>query len=210
MPNEAASRLPFLQMLAGAMPARDESDAELMERSIQGDRASYGALFARHADRIWRMAYLLLHHAEAADDIAQETFTRGLEHIRSYRGEAPPRAWFSSISINLCRHYLRDEHQEPNLANAEALEHGRRLSRPRTRGVLTNMIRRERNRKLALALGYLTWPQREVFVLHYVDEMPYEEIAQLLGITPGAARALAHRAKGVLREKLGSDLKATL
>ena len=151
------------------------------------------------------LAYLILHNSAAADDAAQETFTRGLMHIQSYRGEAEPKAWLSSIALNICRHLLRDEHHEAKGADPEKLERGYRVGRPRTRGAVTHAIRKERNRMLSVALGYLTPGQREVFVLHYVNGLPYEQIAQMLSMRPGAARALAHRAKAVLREKLGSD-----
>src|SRR5262245_28381347 len=77
------------------------SDQELMDRSKGGDMTPYAMLFKRHADRIWRMAYMILHSSAAAEDVTQETFTRGLTHIASYRGEAEPRAWFSSIALNL-------------------------------------------------------------------------------------------------------------
>ncbi len=183
----------------------EESDEALMKRAQRGDRSAYATLFNRHGSRIWRMGYLLLHDAVAAEDVAQETFTRGLQHLQTFRGEAPPRAWFSSIAINVCRRFLRDGQHEPDLADREALERGHRVGRPKTRGALTTMIRKERNRRLAIALGYLTWAQREVFVLHYVDDLPYEEIAGMLEMTSGGARALAHRARTVLREKLGAD-----
>ena len=184
------------------------SDQELTNRSKGGDMTPYALLFKRHADRIWRMAYMILHSSAAAEDVTQETFTRGLTHIASYRGEAEPRAWFSSIALNLCRHYLRDKNKEAELADSAKLERGGRVGRPRTRGALSSAVRRETNRLLAVALGYLTQAQREVFVLHYVDDLPYEEVSQILEIRPGAARALAHRAKAVLQKQLGPALDA--
>jgi|SRR6185436_686046 len=193
----------------GPLTASTElSDQELMDRSKGGDMTPYAMLFKRHADRIWRMAYMILHSSAAAEDVTQETFTRGLTHIASYRGEAEPRAWFSSIALNLCRHYLRDKNKEAELADSAKLERGGRVGRPRTRGALSSAVRRETNRLLAVALGYLTQAQREVFVLHYVDDLPYEEVSQILEIRPGAARALAHRAKAVLQKQLGPALDA--
>lgn len=185
----------------------EENDAVLMDKAKGGDMTPFAILFKRHADRIWRMAYMILHSSAAAEDVVQETFTRGLSHIDSYRGEAEPRAWFSSIALNLCRHYLRDKNKEAELVDSVKLERGCRVRRPRTRGVLSSAIRRESSRLLAVALGYLTQSQREVFVLHYVDELPYEDVSKILEIRPGAARALAHRAKAVLQKRLGPNLE---
>jgi len=203
---ESASLPP--QADATAAKSTELSDQELMSRSKGGDMTPYAVLFKRHADRIWRMAYMILHSSAAAEDVTQETFTRGLTHIASYRGEAEPRAWFSSIALNLCRHHLRDKNKEAELADSAKLERGGRIGRPRTRGALSSVVRRETNRLLAIALGYLTQAQREVFVLHYVDDLPYEEVSQILEIRPGAARALAHRAKAMLQKQLGPALDA--
>jgi RNA polymerase sigma-70 factor (ECF subfamily) len=208
-PAPAAAAAPTATPAQNTLAASAElSDQELMNRSKGGDMTPYALLFKRHADRIWRMAYMILHSSAAAEDVTQETFTRGLTHIASYRGEAEPRAWFSSIALNLCRHYLRDKNKEAELADSAKLERGGRVGRPRTRGALSSAVRRETNRLLAVALGYLTQAQREVFVLHYVDDLPYEEVSQILEIRPGAARALAHRAKAVLQKQLGPALDA--
>ena len=71
---------------------------------------------------------------------------------------------------------------------------------------MTSAIRREEDRLLTVALGYLTEGQREVFVLHYVDGLPYEDLGKILNLRPGAARALAHRAKATLQKKLGANM----
>lgn len=194
-----------------AQKKEDEVDIGLMRKAVEGDMTSYALLFKRHADRIQRLAYLILHSSVTAEDVVQDTFTRGLSHIRSYRGESGPRAWFSSIALNLCRHIIRDRKKEAELAGVDKLEHGARIRRPRTRGVMTSAIRREENRLLTVALGYLTDAQREVFVLHYVDGLPYEDVGSILGIRAGAARALAHRGKAVLQGRLGgADLSSVL
>jgi RNA polymerase sigma-70 factor (ECF subfamily) len=180
-----------------------ETDEVLMRKAMAGDRKAYADLFARHAERIRRTAYLIVHSTSTADDVVQETFTKGLSHLSTYRGESPPQAWFCAISVNECRHFLRDGRRGAELAGSEKLDEGRRIARPRTRGVVTHAVQKEDIRLLTLAMGYLTEAQREVFVLHYQDNLPYEEIGRILDMSPGAARALAHRAKETLREKLG-------
>ncbi len=177
----------------------------LMRRAQAGDREAYGRLFRRRAGPIWQMAYLFLHDAASAEDVVQETFLRGLEHLASYRGEAAPKAWLCAIALNVCRQAHRRRGVRESRADTAVLEGGRKDGPP-PRGVLTTLLRRETGRQLAVALGFLTEPQREVFVLHYVEELPYESIAGILKTTPGAARALALRARKVLREKLKGPL----
>jgi RNA polymerase sigma-70 factor (ECF subfamily) len=193
-----------------AHPSDEGSDVSLMHQAATGEMAPYAILFRRHADRIWRLAYMILHSSSMADDAVQETFAQGLAHIRGYRGEAEPRTWFSAIALNYCRHILRDRKKQAQLTGMEKLDEGVRPGLPRARGALTSAIRREGNRRLTIALGYLTEAQREVFVLHYVDDLPYEDVARILNIRCGAARALAHRAKLMLQKKLGVPLEAAL
>jgi len=182
----------------------DETDLELMTKAQAGDRQAFGILFQRRSPAIWQMAYLLLHSADAAEDVVQETFSRAFEHAGDFRGESEPRSWFSAIALNACRRMIRKKVAGAVSAETSRLEQGRPLSPPR-RGVLTSLLRRETNRRLALALGFLTEAQREVFVLHYVEELPYEDVARLLETTPGAARALSQRARTILQEKLKGD-----
>jgi RNA polymerase sigma-70 factor (ECF subfamily) len=188
------------------LSALDTAEIELMSRAMAGDSAAYGELFEKYRERISRMAYAIVHDQSAAEDVVQETFLKGLDRIATYRAEAAPRAWFSSIALNVCRHRLREGKREAERAGERQLDGGKRLWRPRTKGAATKVVQQENNRLLAVALGFLTEAQREVFVLHYDQGLAYEEIAQIVGIRPGAARALAHRAKAALRDKLGSEV----
>lgn len=165
-----------------------------MARSQAGDRGAYAELFARHADRIWHSAYYLLHDRWDADDILQETFTRGLSDIAGFRGESEPSTWLGVIALNLCRRRLRDAKRQARPAEAPALERGSKPGR-KPRGVLTSVLRRETERQLVLALGYLSEIRREIFVLHYVDEMPFKDIARALGLTLTGTLTHAHRAR---------------
>ena len=184
----------------------ESGETVLMDQARAGDAAAYGAIFERHRDHIFRMAYALLHDQADAEDCVQETFTKGLAKLSSYRGESAPKSWFTAIALNECRHRVREWKRDPGVASDQVLELGRRVRQQRTRGVVTRVGQAENRRLLAIALGFLTEAQREVFVLHYDQDLSYDEIGDVLGIRPGAARALAHRAKAALRDRLGSDL----
>lgn len=189
--------------------AETARDHTLMARAQAGDTEAYAELFEHYIARTYRMAYALVHNSAVAEDIVQETFLRGLDKIGSYRGEAPPRSWFASITLNLCRHHHRDGKRAPEKVDTPALDAGRPVRRIPSRGVLTKAVRREANQQLAIAMGYLTAPQREVVTLRFAQGLSYDEIGEMLGMKPGAARALVFRAKAVLRDKLDSAVWAS-
>ncbi len=161
-------------------------------------REEYEELFGAQREKLRRMAYLFLHEESAVEDAVQETFTRGLAKLHTFRAESRFDVWVYSIALNICRQAYRKARLEEKLADPKRGGAGRRASR----GPLTSLMRREQASRLAIALGYLTDLQREAFVLHYVEELPYESIAPMLGVSVVGARGLAHRARRVLRSKL--------
>jgi len=191
----------------GAAAARDQKkdpeELALLEQAKKGDKAAYGKLFESYADRIRRMATLVLPPHFSAEDVVQETFVRGMTRLESYRGEGDLCSWLVTIAINICRHLVRTPKRKMEFACQESLDREHHFGRVRSRGVVTKAVQKEDNRLLRLAMGYLTEAQREVFVLHYQDGLAYEDIGRILEMRAGAARALAHRAKATLREKLG-------
>jgi len=177
--------------------------AALAGRDVAGNRAEYAALFERYAPRILRMAYFLVHDLVAAEDVVQETFTRGLLMQGTYRGEAKPDVWLTSIALNVCREMLRRQSVREDCVDPDTLDRARRRG---ARGILTSVMRRETASRLAIALGYLTDLQKEVFVLRYIEGFAYEYIARLLGVSVVGARGLAHRAKRMIRTKLPANV----
>lgn len=143
------------------------------------------------------MAYYFLHDSVVADDVVQEAFTRGLAHLHTYRGDSKPEVWLYSIALNVCRQALRKSRVEEGAPPGEL----DRKPAPE-RSPLTSVIRRETRVRLVLALGHLTDLQREAFVLHYIEELPHEAIAPMLGVSVVGSRGLAHRAREALRRHL--------
>lgn len=162
------------------------------------DRKAYDQLFDGQVEKLRRMAYLFLHESSAVDDAIQETYVRGLAHLHTFRAESRFDVWLYSIALNVCRQAYRKARIQKELAGGVDSPREKMASR----GPLTSLLRRETATRLAIALGFLTDLQREVFVLHYVEELPYSAIAVMVGVSVIGARGLAHRAKRLLRTKL--------
>lgn len=159
-------------------------------------KQEYEKVFEEQKDKLRRMAYFFLHEDAAIDDALQETFIRGLASLHTFRRESRFDVWLYSIALNVCRQMYRRARREESVASRDARA---------GRGPVTSLVRREDASRLALALGHLTDLQKEVFILHYVEELPYEELAPMLGISVVGARGLALRAKEKLRSKLPKD-----
>src|SRR5215216_5082383 len=83
------------------------TDTELMLAVRGGDLDALGALFRRHYDRAHALCYRLTTSAEAADDLAQETFLRILRYRHTFRGDAQFTTWMYRLARNVCLDHLR-------------------------------------------------------------------------------------------------------
>ena len=193
-------------MMATARPYQNiwPLDSELALRCRNGDGEAFEQIYVRHEGAVFRYAYYLTGNREDAADIKQETFLRAYRAIPAFRAEADLRTWLLKICVNLCRDRARSwshrritYHEAPeNLisivqANSpqQALEHAH----------LIQMILR--------ALRGLTPAQREIIVLHTIENLDYPEIGRILGCAATTAKMRVFRARKCLKDRVFSLLE---
>jgi RNA polymerase sigma factor (sigma-70 family) len=165
-------------------------DAEAIERSLDEPRI-FEVVFDRHFPAIHRYIRHCL-DADAAEDLAAETFVRAFAARQRYRASTPDaRAWLFSIATNLVRDEVRRR------GRADAL--GQRLSFQRPP---EETARGLPDPELYGALMALRDPEREVLVLFAWAELSYEEIAEATGAPVGTVRSRLSRARTRLSELL--------
>jgi RNA polymerase sigma-70 factor (ECF subfamily) len=166
------------------------SDEELMLALRDGELAAFDALFRRHYETVRTLCARITATPSLGDDLAQETFLRVLRHRATFRGDARFTTWTYRIARNLCLEQLSRQARDRQIAERWRLE----AESPS----VTN--RSDDTEQLTAALQSLTPEQREVLVLCRYHDLPFTEIAAILGCTPGAARVRAHRALAALRK----------
>ena len=172
------------------------SDSALIASWLDGDEQAAAELVRRHARAL--AGFLAAAGALEAevDDLVQETFIRAFRSLESFRRESQFRTWLLAIGGNALKDAVRRAKSRGAgrmLPLDEALEAGG--GDPHAEAVAD-----ETERRLAEGLKGLSPMQREVFLLRAQQGMEYEDIAQALGTTPGAARVHYHHAVKRLKE----------
>jgi RNA polymerase sigma-70 factor (ECF subfamily) len=158
----------------------------------------FEALAAPHREALGRFCAMMV--GREAEDIVQEAVTCAFRQIDRFEKRSKFSTWLYGIALNLCRKHLRDRGRHASTAGPDVLE----AQPARGRGVLSSVIRHEMADRLEICVGRLPLSMREAFLLRYVDEMDYPEIAAITGVTEGTARVRAFRARALLREELGA------
>lgn len=179
------------------MPCRDEPDEALAEASRQGDLAAFEALAHRYQDRLFGYARRMVGDAHEAADLTQETLLRVYRSLERFDATQRFASWAFGIAAHVCRDALRRRGRRREQP-WESFEHVSRSPSAAEEAIETDERERVRRAVARLPLKY-----REVIILHYLDELPYDEVARSLSITPEAARRRALRAREMLRRYLG-------
>ena len=171
-------------------------DAQLARRAAGADVAAFEALYRRHHRRVHGVILRLVGHASArAEDLTQEAFVRAWQALPTFRFESAVSTWLHRMAVNTALMELRARRSRPQADDDEdALES---LSMPDTAG------RAVLGRDLERAVATLPPRARAVLVLHDVEGWKHEEIAAELGMAVGRSKAQLHRARGLLRTRIG-------
>jgi RNA polymerase sigma-70 factor (ECF subfamily) len=183
-------------------------DRRLIAESLRGQTAAYGVLVRRYQDRLFNTVYRLLDSPEDAQDVVQESFISAYQSLASFKGDSQFFTWLYRIAMNAAISLRRRKRATVSLDTGS--KHDiviDPLDQSRDNQPGDAMERREEESKLQSALSRLSAEHRTVIVLKDIDDMRYEDIAEVLDVPIGTVRSRLHRARLELRELLEKDEK---
>lgn len=184
--------LPAVRAEAGQAIA--ERDAALISRYLAGERRAFDELVRHYQKPIYHLAYRYLRSEADAKDLTQRTFLKVYGALPRFRAEASFRTWIYRIAINLCLNELRDRRRGEASDRPEVIEQA--LAPPPD---VESLDAQARGAWLRRAIASLPPKQRMVLELRIYDELPFREVAELVGSTENAAKVNFHHAVKRLR-----------
>ena len=177
----------------------EDLDGPLVRSAGRGDAIAFEALYRRHNGRVHGVILRLVGgHAGRAEDLTQEAFVRAWQALPSYRFESAFSTWLHRLAVNTALMELRSRRSRPQASDDEdALDN---IGTPDSAGHVTALTV-----DLERAVATLPPRARAVLVLHDVEGWKHEEIAAELGMAVGSSKAQLHRARGLLRKRLGGS-----
>ena len=175
-------------------------DLDLMRKVQEGDMVSYNTLVTRYKDRLFNVLYRMLSSEDEASDLLQETFLRVWQHKMSYDFRFAFSTWIYTIALNLARNELR---RRKKIKFLDIFDFADKLTAKEEKKDTSA------NLKVLLDAEMKRLPEkyRTAFLLRDVDNLSYEEIAQVLSVPLGTVKSRVNRARAILRNRLKPRLE---
>src|SRR5580658_195207 len=164
--------------------------------SARDAAAEFERLFLRHRDAAYNLARLLTRNEHDAEDVVQEAYLKSLRAFSSFRGGAS-RPWFLTIVRNTSLTWLRD-----NRSRADHTEYHEELHMSGAPTPEAKSIGHERARAVERCVQQLPADFREAIVLREMEELSYQQIAEITGVPRGTVMSRLSRARARLAECL--------
>ncbi len=183
------------------------ADESLMESFVTGTEESFDEIVSRYASRVTNFIYRQVCDFSTAQDLAQETFLAVYRKKHTYKQGYSFSSWLYKIAMNFCRMHFRKGKSAPaTLSIDESMEEGRvglgAAVVDQGENPFDALNRSDLEGKLRSAIAELPTKQRLVFTLSFYEGRTYDEIARLLGCSPGTVASRKHTAVKRLASKL--------
>jgi len=189
---------------ADSSPDAAAQDLAWMARIKQGDTDALRDLIETHQHRVIGTVAKMLGDDSDAEDIAQQVFIRVWKSAGRYEPTAKFTTWLFKITRNLVFNELRRRKRHPALSLDAATEDDRPMQAPdpNTKSPDDVLLGDEMQKAIQRAIDELPEIQRMAIVLRRYDDIPYEDIGEILGLSVPAVKSVLFRARTELREKL--------
>ena len=190
-------------------------DAELVRRFKQGDQAAFASIVERYQDRVFTQSFRWMGDRQIAEEVSQDVFLALYKSLHNFRGDARLSTWIYRVVINHCknrklyrkrRHTDRHEPLEGTRRSEDAPKRQLAADQP---GTDATTHQAEAASLVQEALQRLDPEQRRIIVLRDVQDLSYEEIAEILGLARGTVKSRLHRARStmasILSEKISQE-----
>jgi RNA polymerase sigma-70 factor (ECF subfamily) len=186
-------------------------DLELVRQSQKGDIVAYDELIRRYQERVFATIYHMTSNHEDANDLAQETFIKGFQALKSFKGDSSFYTWIYRIAVNKTINFLKQRKNRTHMSlndidfNAENDPDLVALISDRTPRRDANLS--ELQEKLNEAMQKLSPVHRLVVTLHDVQGLSHEEIGKIIDCNIGTVRSRLFYARQQLQAYLSDYLK---
>ncbi len=183
----------------------------LVQQAREGDVKAFEVLMRRYHGRIYALLYNMTSNKEDAEDLLQEVFLKAYEALPKFKGQSSFYTWVYRIGVNRAINYVKKRKRRAALSldNVDlGIERDPALvdlasgDSPRRQANL-----KELQEKLNKALQILSEKHRIVVVMHDIEGMPHNEIAEYVGCSPGTVRSRLFYARQQLQAELADLLK---
>jgi RNA polymerase sigma-70 factor (ECF subfamily) len=177
----------------------DDGDQALARAAGRGDSRAFEALYRRHSRRVYAVVWRLAGgQAARAEDLVQESFIRAWQALPAFRFESAFTTWLHRLAVNTALMELRGRSGNEDRETDDAmLEH---IGTADTAGQ-----RMREQLDLERVVASLPERARAVLVLQDIEGWKHEVIAAEVGMAVGSSKAQLHRARNLLRKRLGED-----
>jgi RNA polymerase sigma-70 factor, ECF subfamily len=179
--------------------AEEWTDEDVVARVLDGDTELYAVLVRRHQDRLFRHALGMVLDRDTASDLVQDAFVAGYTRLGSCRDASRFGTWIFQILRNRCLDHLKERRRR----DVPLAVHHHPVTRD---GPATDFERGSLRDVLDGALATLPEAQREAFLLKHVEELTYEEMAEVVGASESALRMRVLRAREALQLLLRDEI----
>ncbi|MFB0537879.1 MAG: RNA polymerase sigma factor [Anaerolineae bacterium] len=176
-------------------------DSELIPRVRRGDLAAFEALYDKYKGPVYRTALAITRDQSAAEDILQECFLKVYVHVDKIDVSRPLSPWIHRIAVNLSYNWVtKRKRWLPSLGEVIDQFVGDDHDSPE------HVLEREELQRIVQeAIHSLSFAQRVVIVLFYLNGFSLEEIAYILDCPVGTVKSRLYYGRQNLRRKLGVD-----
>ncbi|GMV24990.1 MAG: RNA polymerase sigma24 factor [Phycisphaerae bacterium] len=189
-----------------AAAADEHQDLALVQAILRGDQAAWRLLLGRHQANVYNLCFKLVGNRDLAEDLAQDTLVKIVQHVQRFDGRAKFSTWLYRITMNVClsrlraekvrRHSSLDDQPYEGAPAAGSGLAGREPDAP------SSVQWTEQHRNVLAALASLEPEQRAILVLRDTRDLDYDQIAEVLEVPVGTVKSRLFRARAALREAL--------
>lgn len=177
-----------------------QKEIDLVQRSSQGDQEARSEIFYKYKDLIYRLVYRFVGPVADLEDLLQDIYVELFKSLKNFKQQSKFSTWLYRITLNVCMSYLRK-----NYAKKYVLIPHDFLDMVVDRSSMDgNWPKQDLRHRLSAALLKIAPKKRAVIMLHDVEGIKLEEIAQIVKKPLGTVKSRLFNARAELREILES------
>jgi RNA polymerase sigma-70 factor (ECF subfamily) len=195
----------ILSAIAGYWPgmesisAKEQSDKTLIERTKAGDIEAFSELARRHEQTVYNLALRFMRDPSLAEDMAQEALVKAYQKLHKFRGDARFSTWLYRIVCNVCLSELQKRKRRGELSAVNEPESSQAPDITAAQADEAALVRR--------SVAQLPKRYAQAITLYYLQDLSYEEVAEIMKVPQGTLKTWMHRARKQLRDIVQQELR---